>query len=329
MKRTNVVLSFLLALVMNFGQIVPNVMPTQQHIAEAAGISVQATIEQMDAEVLQGGGCCNSVVLEEDIVDYNPVNNLAYLYHRTVFENGDVNYRQISRAIKRIGSGYEQQLSYARGEIVALGPTSIAYPLGGGLVGDNLIFRATKPGSVIDAMGTIINPDRGDVDWVRFRTDADVLNPPDGRTCSQTCNQQNTCMDRIDNNGNYLVDAADPFCHSDGNPYNPSSYMPWAEEGSCYNNGCDACRYTTCPNPPAPAPSYGGRQETGKGGSLRFGVGVRVVGFIIRYDNGVVCGGPGTNGGWIDSTTMGGTVTDGVIWPSPGEYTDYRLRRCY
>jgi Mg-chelatase subunit ChlD len=36
----------------------------------------------------------------------------------------------------------------------------------------------------------------------------------------------NTCADGIDNNGNNLIDADDPVCHTDGNPNNPDSYDP-------------------------------------------------------------------------------------------------------
>lgn len=34
------------------------------------------------------------------------------------------------------------------------------------------------------------------------------------------------CSDGVDNDGDGLIDAADPGCHSDGNPNNPSSYVP-------------------------------------------------------------------------------------------------------
>ncbi|HSW48491.1 MAG TPA: VWA domain-containing protein [Candidatus Saccharimonadales bacterium] len=39
-------------------------------------------------------------------------------------------------------------------------------------------------------------------------------------------NQGNTCADGIDNNGNHLIDIADPICHTDGNPNNPATYDP-------------------------------------------------------------------------------------------------------
>ncbi|MDX6658994.1 MAG: hypothetical protein QOH62_3787 [Solirubrobacteraceae bacterium] len=34
------------------------------------------------------------------------------------------------------------------------------------------------------------------------------------------------CSDGVDNDGDGLIDAADPGCHSDGNPNNPASYEP-------------------------------------------------------------------------------------------------------
>jgi hypothetical protein len=43
-----------------------------------------------------------------------------------------------------------------------------------------------------------------------------------------------TCSDGKDNNGNGLVDASDPACHTDGNAGNPGSYNPSGNEyGTC------------------------------------------------------------------------------------------------
>ena len=39
------------------------------------------------------------------------------------------------------------------------------------------------------------------------------------------------CSDGIDNDGDGLIDAADPDCHTDGNPGNPDSYNPGGTEG--------------------------------------------------------------------------------------------------
>ncbi len=45
-----------------------------------------------------------------------------------------------------------------------------------------------------------------------------------------------TCGDKLDNNGNHLVDSDDPICHNDGNAGNPRSYEPTWNEGSGPSN---------------------------------------------------------------------------------------------
>lgn len=80
-------------------------------------------------------------------------------------------------------------------------------------------------------------------------------------------------------------------------------------------SGCDP-RYQNC-NPPA----YDGRQETGKGGQLRFGPGTSVAGFRITYDSGT------TYYQCTVVTAQAGWLTDGVINPNQDEIS--RLPRCH
>jgi hypothetical protein len=46
------------------------------------------------------------------------------------------------------------------------------------------------------------------------------------------------CADGVDNDGNGLIDAADPGCHSDGNANNAASYV--AGDNSERSNGANA-----------------------------------------------------------------------------------------
>ena len=65
------------------------------------------------------------------------------------------------------------------------------------------------------------------------------------------------CSDGVDNDGDGLIDAADPGCHSDGNANNPASYVPSDNDES---NG----------TPSSPAPTHAGANNgNGNGAGVK------------------------------------------------------------
>jgi hypothetical protein len=69
------------------------------------------------------------------------------------------------------------------------------------------------------------------------------------------------CSDGVDNDGDGLIDAADPGCHSDGNATNPSSYVP--------SDNDESNPLTGSSNPPSHGNNNGGgvKGSTGSGGN--------------------------------------------------------------
>jgi hypothetical protein len=94
---------------------------------------------------------------------------------------------------------------------------------------------------------------------------------------------------------------------------------PWLSEVKrdnkpyCFGTTPAAQPFVAPPPPAQPAPAIfidGQRQVTGVGGILRFGPGMRVAGFAIRYDSGRT-----VQQCYEGNTPEGGLIQDGVIYP--------------
>lgn len=108
------------------------------------------------------------------------------------------------------------------------------------------------------------------------------------------------CADGVDNDGDGLVDAADPDCHTDGDPNNPDSYDPDRDEtgGQCAdardNDGDGAidaadpdCHTDGDPNNPD---SYDPTRSEGAGGSGGYGGGGSGAGQLPATGAGIATG---------------------------------------
>jgi hypothetical protein len=81
------------------------------------------------------------------------------------------------------------------------------------------------------------------------------------------CGEPPECSDAVDNDGDGLIDAADPHCHTDGNADNPGSYDPNddSEAGSAVSDA------SALPSDGGALPKTGGAVSTGVAAALGAG----------------------------------------------------------
>jgi hypothetical protein len=83
----------------------------------------------------------------------------------------------------------------------------------------NVVTQLAGGGIAVDALVVTVLAAAGDTPLAQIRL-------AHAEVSAAACAPVPQCSDAADNDGDGKVDAADPGCHSDGNPDNPNSYVP-------------------------------------------------------------------------------------------------------
>jgi LPXTG-motif cell wall-anchored protein len=85
------------------------------------------------------------------------------------------------------------------------------------------VVTPTEDGISVDALVVTVLSAAGEVPLATLRFGHAEVG---GLTCDSGGGDRPECSDGIDNDGDGLIDADDPACHTDGDPTNPDSYDP-------------------------------------------------------------------------------------------------------
>jgi hypothetical protein len=192
----------------------------------AGPYNAQGVGQVEDLEVLIDAIAADVPLLEADLIRGEAV---------AVCNDGTVEYSASSEVVNLVIGG-EDPLSGPLNDLINQ-ITEALEPLADLVDIDVNVVETTATGATVDAIVVTVLAAAGDP-VVELRIGHAEVS---GVTCDTGGGGEPECSDGIDNDGDGLIDIADPNCHTDGDPDNPDSFNPDddSEAPECRNDRDD------------------------------------------------------------------------------------------